>query len=963
MMSLMKSRPFTAGSARHAPASRVLSPPRLRTEASVLMAVLLSLAVRTHEARADVVVEGRLVFRISGLAGYDQSLTVSTSRDRQCTESFGRVTFYVGDSVREERNRYIIRLDKGLVWTLGLADSSMTESKTVPPEAPGTKQAELPGYPDSVLKDLGEHAVIAGVLAEHYRIRIGRQEQEEAPSVLDLWIARGAPGEDELQAFEDRRDQAVRRYHPSMGWPRDPDPFTIARHLHGYPMRATISILIPDYMRGQLPGDSAKARTWGFDPGTGTLTEYAWEVLAFRQGTVPSETFEIPAGFKRRELRDLMTSPSETKKAEPTPKTTSDIHGPSRSPEWSPPLLSALELRRRLSALTHQLDSADLSERRSAGRSLGELGYQAEPVIPNLLGRLSDSDTGVRRSALEALGRIGADRPDVMDALTRLLRGDPSPLVRADAARSLGALRDPSASMALAAALEDPDPGVRSGAAAGLRDIGFADEAITKALIRSLGDSVEYVRGDAVSALRAVRTPEAQIAANAYDAETKSRDLEKKARATLPGLMKAARGPDPHGRRRALEGIEELGPAAESAVPFLVEAALADPDSDVWLWAPNVLRDIGPASRKGVPHLLAAAKNPDRNLRSRAVRCLAGMRLTDNDVTLALIEATGDTDTMIRYVASEGLEHPGRLHAGQLQDLLRAIGRCSDPIARNNLLGALDGVEGPIDLLTPLVRHPDWEVRQAAIWALEKRGDTSGSVVSELAASLRGENRPVSVIAAQALEELGSVAALETLRVFRGDSEAYGPIEDQARIRDAERRPGRTEIAIAVTHERFRPAKPTFGSSSDMGRSYERQEVLVYLCDIAARSVTKLAVLRAPWISKSGLDVSIRGWDGAAVYLELRGRRRNTWDPGELRAFFRVRASGPSDSVSWIPGTARRPPDSLAPQWNERNYMRVAIAGNDIQVMVEPSAPFESVFRLDSVRGMVAASAGAPSSR
>ena len=93
------------------------------------------------------------------------------------------------------------------------------------------------------------------------------------------------------------------------------------------------------------------------------------------------------------------------------------------------------------------LDSPDVAVRADAVRALVEHGESAH-VGSAIMRMLSDDDELVRSEAVDALG-ILVHLP-ALDELRAILRTDPSALVRAAAAESLGDLGQPSARAALA---------------------------------------------------------------------------------------------------------------------------------------------------------------------------------------------------------------------------------------------------------------------------------------------------------------------------------------------------------------------------------------------------------------------------------------------------------------------------------------------------------------------------------
>lgn len=82
---------------------------------------------------------------------------------------------------------------------------------------------------------------------------------------------------------------------------------------------------------------------------------------------------------------------------------------------------------------TERLAAPDPGARAAAAAALGET--RSEAALPPLVARLADADAGVRLAVVRALERIGVTGADRV--ALRALLGDPSPEVRAAAARAL----------------------------------------------------------------------------------------------------------------------------------------------------------------------------------------------------------------------------------------------------------------------------------------------------------------------------------------------------------------------------------------------------------------------------------------------------------------------------------------------------------------------------------------------
>jgi len=116
--------------------------------------------------------------------------------------------------------------------------------------------------------------------------------------------------------------------------------------------------------------------------------------------------------------------------------------------------------------------NADARVRFWAATALLGIGPGAAGAVPALVGLMADPEPGVRQVAAEAVAAIGVPAAtEALPALVALLRSDPEPTVRANAALALGDLAEacPEAVEHLTSALGDPDRKVRHQAAVALR--------------------------------------------------------------------------------------------------------------------------------------------------------------------------------------------------------------------------------------------------------------------------------------------------------------------------------------------------------------------------------------------------------------------------------------------------------------------------------------------------------------
>ncbi len=147
------------------------------------------------------------------------------------------------------------------------------------------------------------------------------------------------------------------------------------------------------------------------------------------------------------------------------------------------------------------------------------------------------------------------------------------------------------------AALKDPSPSVREGAAGALGALGPAAAPATEALLYCLDDKDPYVSGKAAEALSRVGPP------------------------AVAGLIRTLRAGGPSARWSATIALAKMGPGASPALPALVHA-LTD-SSDLVRWGSAVaLGNIGPHAGAAVSALLNALHDRDEDVRREASRVI-----------------------------------------------------------------------------------------------------------------------------------------------------------------------------------------------------------------------------------------------------------------------------------------------------------------------------------------------------
>lgn len=329
---------------------------------------------------------------------------------------------------------------------------------------------------------------------------------------------------------------------------------------------------------------------------------------------------------------------------------------------------------------------------------LSDLNLDAE--IAALQQRLLDSDPGVRRVALLAFADLEDEA--LLPTISSLLRQDPEPTLRAEAARALAGWGGDDVVDALADALRD-ESAVRQAAALALTEL--KDSLAGARLVPHASHADAFVSGAALRALRELRVPEAAVPALAAlrhaDAGVRREAVGvlgwlKRADALTPLADLAANDPDAEVRRAATGA---LGLASGIDTPVVLPALCSALRDDAWSVREEAATTLG--------KLVGIDASVSDSLRAA---CSAALREAMDDgywqVRLRAARSLGRVrDRAALPVLTEALLHP----AGNL--------RKEAAIA----LGDIGDVEA-VQALRAAEADPDPEVRKAVRLALQRLG-------------------------------------------------------------------------------------------------------------------------------------------------------------------------------------------------------------------------------------------------
>jgi HEAT repeat protein len=230
-------------------------------------------------------------------------------------------------------------------------------------------------------------------------------------------------------------------------------------------------------------------------------------------------------------------------------------------------------------ALVRVLQGPDTRAGVEAAAALGALGPAARGAVPALKKLLKGPDLGDR--AAEALGAIG---PAALPALEEALRASQ----RVGGAIQTALAKDAPGALAR---LRSRDVWERRRAAEALAGLRPPPPEALPGLLKALRDPDEKEGGFV-----------AFFAAQAIGA------MKGGARSAVPELIALAKDRAARHRRLAVLALQGLGPAAQEAVPALLELVKEDPTSFLCGEAISALGSIGPGAKEAVPALLPLLK-------------------------------------------------------------------------------------------------------------------------------------------------------------------------------------------------------------------------------------------------------------------------------------------------------------------------------------------------------------------
>ena len=423
-----------------------------------------------------------------------------------------------------------------------------------------------------------------------------------------------------------------------------------------------------------------------------------------------------------------------------------------------------------------------------------------DEAVPHLLHMLLDEDASRRRGAVWALGvlRDSAASPALVTALN-----DADPLVRRDAAQALQRVRDASAVPSLILALQDETSLVRNAAANALAHMGAS--AVPE-LLRMMHNQDPNARRIAIGVLGRVgdmsALPDLVPCLQDEDSDVRAMAVTALGQighpASAPYLMRSLS--DKHVPRWSKKSISEM--AASALEQIGTEEAMSIISRFRQSRQNRSERSAAKAKQKlkqdaqlqvaepprNADYLRKALQDPDWQKRRRAVEALS--YLDEAEALPGLMDALQDDDSQVRWAAVKAL---GTFSSPAVVDLLLYALRDNEYLVSATAADVLAKLgHAALPGLMAAAETENADVRGLAIEALGKIGDTAAIPILKAAlvdhTVLQWEQKPVSEIAANALEKFAAPEAQAALREFYQEAEPVtkpafdmpaGPVPDE----------------------------------------------------------------------------------------------------------------------------------------------------------------------------------------
>jgi HEAT repeat protein len=347
----------------------------------------------------------------------------------------------------------------------------------------------------------------------------------------------------------------------------------------------------------------------------------------------------------------------------------------------------------RVQMLIGNLSDPDSGIRTQAATSLAELGTNAVPAVPALIGVLDDKEPNVRYKAVIAIGKAGSSSVAIK-ALIREIN-DTSKDIRYEAVSALGNIGDAAgiAAEPLLKCLDSPDQALIENAGIALQKIKPPAALAMPTVMRLLRDG-NYTQK--VAALDI---------ADGVDSGPSALDDEKTGPRTFNVLVQLLNDKSPIIREKALVALQSISLPDNATRQQIstISSALRDPEEDIRLAAVKVFAhsskdnlrliplplisdpyaavrlaviEVVGEDMRSVPDILTAFDDSSSEVRAAAIARLNSATIGRDEICMAASHATKDRFVSVRAAAATSL---GKCSDTKSEDALAAVS--SDPLA------------------------------------------------------------------------------------------------------------------------------------------------------------------------------------------------------------------------------------------------------------------------------------------
>jgi HEAT repeat protein len=383
------------------------------------------------------------------------------------------------------------------------------------------------------------------------------------------------------------------------------------------------------------------------------------------------------------------------------------------------------------------------------------------PVLPFLIQRLNDPDALVRAEILRAIFQLANSLARPTDTENdEQERPSPTPEEREQLAQALRLKMQ--ASRAIVPLLKDPDPTVRWNAAALLGKLGVQPKVVVPALMELLRtEKGTFILNDRKIELTPL--PSRYFGLGIY---------------TLPRAWPVV----DEVRFAVVCGLGQFGVDAADAVPELATILGHDKDLPMRWYAATAIHDIGPAAERAVPALIELLRSrdvalpppdPDRDpgeddgampMRLAAAVALGGIGRPASAALPRLVQAISDTDAKVRTESAWAIGQIGADAAAAIPTLVKLTETETDEAVADECVHALGKIGSKaVPILTEHIAAGDPDVRIRFVTALGEVGPAAAAATARLAKAAVDPDEEIRTAAVEALGSVGKGPSAQTV--------------------------------------------------------------------------------------------------------------------------------------------------------------------------------------------------------